>query len=128
MGFDPADRGAWQVSFIQPGMPLVRSDFSADLPEHGCYQEIGLVGEQEDTYAPWESFAVDQLGLSRDERFAYAEAVERQEDALIHRLLGHPDPVQGDMQLDVNWPATASTAQRKRLPRSTRASASTWRG
>jgi uncharacterized protein YwqG len=98
-GFDPADRGAWQVSFIQPGMPLVRTDFPADLPEHGRYQEVGLVGEQEDTYAPWESFAVDRLGLSRDERFTYAEVLGDRE-AVIHRLLGHPDPVQGDMQLE----------------------------
>jgi len=58
------------------------------------------VGEQEVTYAPWESFAIDQLGLSRDEQFAYAEALEGQQDEVIHRLLGHPDPVQGDMQLE----------------------------
>ena len=98
-GFDPADQGAWQVSFIEPGLPLVRTDFPANLPEHGRYQEVQLAGEHEVTYAPWESFAVDQLGLSRDERFAYAEAFGDRE-AVIHRLLGHPDPVQGDMQLE----------------------------
>ena len=38
-------------------------------------------------------------GLSRDEQFAYAEALEDR-GAVIHRLLGHPDPVQGDMQLE----------------------------
>jgi len=77
----------------------VRTDFPPDLPEHSRYQEVQLAGEHEVTYAPWESFAVDQLGLSRDERFAYAEALEDRE-AVIHRLLGHPDPVQGDMQLE----------------------------
>ena len=98
-GFDPADQGAWQINFIEPGIPLVPTDFPADLPEHGRYQEVQLAGEHEVTYAPWESFAVDQLGLSHDERFAYAEALEDRE-AVIHRLLGHPDPVQGDMQLE----------------------------
>jgi hypothetical protein len=77
----------------------VRADSPADLPEHGRYQETQLAGEHEVTYAPWASFAVDQLGLSRDEWFAYAKALEDRE-AVIHRLLGHPDPVQGDMQLE----------------------------
>jgi len=31
-GFDPADQDAWQVSFIAPGVPLVRTDFPPDLP------------------------------------------------------------------------------------------------
>jgi hypothetical protein len=127
-GFDPADRGAWQVDFIEPGIPLVRTDFPADLPEHGRYQEVQLAGEHEVTYAPWESFAVDQLGLSRDERFAYAEAFEDQE-AVIHRLLGHPDPVQGDMQLECQLASNGIyLRRRKRLPRSTRANALTWCG
>jgi uncharacterized protein YwqG len=99
-GFDPADQDARQVSFIEPGVPLVRTDFPTDLPGHGRYQEVRLVGEQEVTYAPWESFAVDQLGLSRRERFAYAKAMGSQQNEVIHQLLGHPDPVQGDMQLE----------------------------
>ena len=37
--------------------------------------------------------------MSRDEVFAYADLFDR-EDATIHRLLGHPDPVQGDMQVE----------------------------
>jgi uncharacterized protein YwqG len=60
-----------------------------------------LVAESQLTYAPWESFAVQQLGLSDGERLAYGQALtDDQPDQVIHRLLGHPDPVQGDMQLE----------------------------
>ena len=48
---------------------------------------------------PLESYDVDQLGMSRAARFYYSELLE-QEDEVIHRLLGHPTPVQGDMQLE----------------------------
>src|SRR5205814_3675825 len=65
----------------------------------GRFGTAVLRGEAEMTAAPWEFSEVGALNLSRDERMAYAGAIE--EDAgPIHRLLGHPEPVQGDMQLE----------------------------
>ena len=60
---------------------------------------VALEPDPEMTPAPWEFSEVDALGLSDSERFAYAEASET-DDGIIHRLLGHPDPIQGDMQLE----------------------------
>jgi hypothetical protein len=48
---------------------------------------------------PWESFTAERLGMTREEIHAYV-GVFPAEDSTIHRLLGHPDPVQGDMQLE----------------------------
>jgi hypothetical protein len=100
-GFDPRDRDGFKVGFIAAGVPLHRAGFPADLPADGRFSEAGLVAEPQLTYAPWESVAVQQLGLSDGERLAYGQALaDDQPDQVIHRLLGHPDPVQGDMQLE----------------------------
>jgi hypothetical protein len=71
----------------------------ADLAEDGVFQGLGLRPQAELTFPPWESFDVESLGMSRGERLTYAELLDS-EDATIHRLLGHPDPVQGDMQVE----------------------------
>lgn len=42
---------------------------------------------------------MESLGMSRQELFAYAELFDSG-GPTVHRLLGHPDPVQGDMQLE----------------------------
>jgi uncharacterized protein YwqG len=63
------------------------------------FQAVGLRPQRELTFAPWESFDVESLGMSREQRFAYADLFDNGETT-VHRLLGHPDPVQGDMQLE----------------------------
>jgi uncharacterized protein YwqG len=108
-GFDPADRGGWQVTFTPPGTPLVRMNPPAELEAEGRFTgvAVGLSGEV--TFPPAESAAVERIVLTRSEQFAYGDAVYEIETARygveefhreIHRLLGHPDPVQGDMQLE----------------------------
>jgi uncharacterized protein YwqG len=104
LGSDPGDRGGWQVRFIQPGTPLVRTHFPKDLPGDGRFGEVPLTAEPEVTVAPWESFVVAQIVPSLEEQLAYAaacvEVLGEHEDRVIHRLLGHPDPIHGDMQLE----------------------------
>jgi hypothetical protein len=39
---------------------------------------------------------VAALNLTRDQQFAYADLFEGGGETM-HRLLGHPDPIQGDM-------------------------------
>lgn len=104
-GFDPGDRGGWQVRFIEPGTPLVRSHWPQDLPGDGRFHEVRLSPEPEVTVAAMESFVVAQIAPSLEEQLAYAsacvEAFGEHDDRVIHRLLGHPDPVVGgDMQLE----------------------------
>jgi uncharacterized protein YwqG len=98
-GFDPAEDGAWAVCYAPNAVELVRRDPPGDLPKEGAFRTMRLKPSVERTYAPWEFSEVSALKLTRDERFAYAESIEGDEGS-AHRLLGHPDPIQGDMQLE----------------------------
>jgi uncharacterized protein YwqG len=98
-GFDPADHGSAAIIYTPARIVTDHRVPPADLAEDGVFQALGLRPQAELTFAPWESFDVESLGMSRDEGFAYADLFDS-EDATIHRLLGHPDPVQGDMQVE----------------------------
>jgi len=63
------------------------------------FSSVGLSPEAELTFLPWESFTAERLGMTREEGHAYASVLPT-EDSTVNRLLGHPDPVQGDMQLE----------------------------
>jgi len=132
-GYDPRDRDGFKVGFIPPGTPLHRAEVPADLPDDGRYREVGLAAEPQLTYAPWESFAVEQLGLSDGERLAYGQVLaDDQSGQVIHRLLGHPDPIQGDMQLECQLASSGiycGDARSQHDPRAAalRAGAADWR-
>jgi uncharacterized protein YwqG len=98
-GFDPADHGSAAVIYTPTRIATDHRVPPTDLAEDGVFEALGLRPQTELTFAPWESFDVESLGMSRDEVFAYADVLDS-EDATIHRLLGHPDPVQGDMQVE----------------------------
>lgn len=99
-GYDPAEDGAWAVHYTPQGEDLIRRDPPTDLPEEGRFHATRLRASVEHTYAPWEFSEVGALDLTRDELFAYAELIERDEEGSVHKLLGHPDPIQGDMQVE----------------------------
>ncbi|TCC59390.1 DUF1963 domain-containing protein [Kribbella pittospori] len=95
-GFDPTDADHWRVIYTPPTTPSAIRDFPPDLEPTGRYEATTLRPEIEWTIPPWESFAVEELGIGRAAD-GYAD-VFGDSDSLIHRLLGHPEPVQGDMQ------------------------------
>ena len=97
-GFDPVDRGAWRVLW-SPDHDLERRTTPEAVADDGRYQACRLAGTVEINHVPWESSDLDTLGMTRDELFSYADVVE-DEDPPVHRLLGHPEPIQGDMQLE----------------------------
>jgi len=98
-GFDPAEDGAWMVTYSPPGTELVRLEPPEGMPEEGVFNAMRLRNEAELTFAPWESFDVEQLGLGWEAQLKYGEAMGANGRGPSHRFLGHPDPVQGDMQL-----------------------------
>jgi uncharacterized protein YwqG len=98
-GFDPAEDGAWAVYHLANVQDLVRRDPPDDLPAEGSFAAMRLHPSLELTFAPWELSEVAALGLTRDELFSYGEIIG-DGDQTIHRLLGHPEPIQGDMQLE----------------------------
>jgi uncharacterized protein YwqG len=100
-GFDPAERDAWRVLYTPAGTPLTRAPFPEQLPEASRFRSCRLDAAADFTFAPWESSDVTALGLTLEQGGAYAHALDLTDvPAGTHRLLGHPDPVQGDMQLE----------------------------
>jgi uncharacterized protein YwqG len=112
-GFDPKETGAWAVHYFPDIEALAPAPTSAGIdPIFGAlglreptpaepFVGVGLRASTERTWPPWESSAIGALGLTRDESFEYAGIFDDEEEDLpVHRLLGHPDPVQGDMQLE----------------------------
>jgi uncharacterized protein YwqG len=102
-GFDPNDRGSWRVLFFDDDQPkLRRVRLPTDLPKEGRFKPCKLAFSTELTLPPWESLYLERLGLTQQETDAYVDLLQRisGEDEFIHRLLGHPDPIQGDMQLE----------------------------
>jgi len=98
-GFDPAEGGGWMVHHTEDTSDLSRRDPPSDLPDGALFHPARLRPADETTYAPWESIEIDPLSLTRDERLAYANVVEEDEPP-VHRLLGYPQALQGDMQLE----------------------------
>ena len=99
-GYDPAQDGAWMVTYSPPGIELVRREPPDAMPEKGVFNSMRLRIEAELTFAPWESFDVGQLGLGWETQLEYGEAMGANGRGPCHRFLGHPDLVQGDMQLE----------------------------
>lgn len=100
-GFDPADRGGWLVTLSDADAPLHRLAFPTGLADSSRFAACRLRPQLEPTLAPWEFADVAALGLDLDQCLAYSSALPELEDGhWIHRLLGHPDPIQGNMQLE----------------------------
>ena len=104
-GFDPADRGGWAVVGTPPGVPLERRDHPAGVGEYSRFPAAALSLQTEVRWAPEDSFDIEQVLPTREQRHAYAAVTGQDEDAAEpdepqHRLLGHPDPIQGDMQTE----------------------------
>jgi len=102
-GFDPAETDAWVVHYTPNIGHLIRHEPPAGLPDEAVFGAARLRPRLELTCAPEESGDVALLGLTDDESFAYSDIVEQlidPDDEPVHRLFGHPDPIQGDMQLE----------------------------
>lgn len=100
-GFDPADHGAFAVLYSPAHVALVRREAPPSLVADAVFEPVALSPRSEVTFVPGESFAAEAIGLSRPERLRYADLLDdRADDAIVHRLLGHADLVQGDMQVE----------------------------
>ncbi|MFC0627372.1 YwqG family protein [Kribbella deserti] len=101
-GCDPKDRGGWAVLYTPPDAVLVRREAPPGLPVGGRFGALRLRPVPEPTFVPCESAEIEALGLSPEDTSTYSGVLERLAEpssAMKHRLLGHPDAVQGDMQL-----------------------------
>jgi len=102
-GYDPKDKGSWAVIFMPDAKArLERRGLPSDILQNGFYNLCKVQTHEIVTAMPWESPAIDRLQLSADERDAYFELLDEVygEGEVCHQILGHPQPIQGDMQLE----------------------------
>jgi uncharacterized protein YwqG len=103
-GFAPKDLGSWKVLFsTEHSSNLVRRSLPDALLEHAQFPACSVSFYQENTVPPLDSMVVNALGLSEQEQDAYWDFVndyKQGHSEVVHRILGHPDPIQGDMQLE----------------------------
>ncbi len=101
-GFDPQDQGSWAVIFMpDDNTPLERRGMPSDTLEKGFYNPCRVEMQETVTAPPFESHYISNLGLTESEENAYLDILEEiYDDEECHKILGHPNPIQGDMQLE----------------------------
>jgi uncharacterized protein YwqG len=97
-GFDPRDRGSWQVLY-HPEDAVRELEPPAELPAEGRYRQTSVRFEESLSLPSVGSAAVQQLGPSDGEYDALCDLAESA-GSPAHQLLGHPLPVQGEMELE----------------------------
>lgn len=100
-GFDPGDRGGWHVVYTPPGTQLARLQLPPGLRSSQRFPGLPLSPARDLTLPPSDSIAMERLRLAEQEQRACDEALFEytHEESPSHRVLGHPQPIQGDMQL-----------------------------
>jgi uncharacterized protein YwqG len=98
-GHEPGDRSSWAILFSPPGNPLERREHPGGLVPGARFGEKRLLPVSESTLAPWESPEVHRILDDSRQEAAYCELFN-DPDGVTHRLLGHPDPIQGDMPIE----------------------------
>jgi uncharacterized protein YwqG len=102
-GFDPEDLGSWRVIYSSDLSSLRRFKFPAALTSNAHYDSCKVDFLKTSTLAPYESRVVERLHLSVEEADDYGDIwVETQQEleGPRHQVLGHPHPIQGEMQLE----------------------------
>jgi uncharacterized protein YwqG len=103
-GFDPKDAGSARVLFHPVETGLTRMAAPGGLSQEARFEPTPVAAEPSASLPAFESMEIESLSLTRPERDAYWELhdafVGRESGGPRHQLLGHPDPVQGDMRLE----------------------------
>jgi uncharacterized protein YwqG len=102
-GYDPAHRGGWSVyHFDHPALSPARPP--DDLPAEAQFRPLPTRPVGELTLPASDSRVVKDLALTDREGTAYVallgdvEEAQKDDNPAAHRLLGHPDSIQGDME------------------------------
>jgi len=102
-GYDPKHKGSWQVFYFSDLKKLQRTKFPHDLPDEGHYLANTISFFEEWTLPPFRSSIRESLEFTPEERKEYINfehLLEKQDqNKMKNRIWGHPDAIQGDMQL-----------------------------
>ncbi len=101
---DPADAGCWAVHYAPPGQALLRRDFPPDLSPQARHGAVAIRMSEEWTFPPAEPALLARMGFTVPGPLwsAYVD-IDTAYPGTVHRLLGHPDPIQGDMQQECQF-------------------------
>jgi uncharacterized protein YwqG len=103
-GFDPKDKGSWQVYYFANPKDLQRIETLSDVPEEGRYQACTVSFFEELTLPPFLSLIIENLKLDSNERKKYIRLEdileEENQNKMKNRILGYPDAIQNDMQIE----------------------------
>ena len=101
-GFDPKDKGSWAVLYCEdPPDKISGIDYPEDIPEHARYKNV-LVELQAGTSIPDPSGMLTDFSLSDKQKYQISDIYGQFSEGRgpYHQLLGHPAPIQGDMELE----------------------------
>jgi uncharacterized protein YwqG len=98
-GFDPKDAGLHRAVYVRD--EAHRRELPTGVAADARFTERRLAASLELTIPAWDSDVIESLSLTEVEVDAYNALHERLVGGdQIHRILGWPDQVQGDMQLE----------------------------
>jgi uncharacterized protein YwqG len=133
-GSDPDERGAARVIYAPEGTGLARADPPAGLPDDAPLSPCRAVSRPDLSLPPVESASFEAAAIPGGDHEAYWDLLEwlNPDQAVLddpsHRLLGHPDAIQGDMQIECELVANGlSGAEVSPLADELRPGATDWR-
>jgi uncharacterized protein YwqG len=103
-GYDPEDKGKWAVEYLpEITYPMKETSFPDDLPEYARYKAIAVEPVRRDDFPGYYQIDTADLTISKpaqDRLWDIFQAFS-DEGSTVHKLLGFPDEIQGDMQTEV---------------------------
>jgi uncharacterized protein YwqG len=102
-GFDPQHAGSWRIFYFANDEDLTRREPPTGLPDRAVFPACRAEFSERLSIPPLESSLIGTLSFDEDEAEMYFDLeealLEHFVDNPLHHVLGYPDPVQGDMQL-----------------------------
>jgi uncharacterized protein YwqG len=103
-GASPSDRGGWGVYYFDPGISLHTATAPEKLPEEALFPAHALSFTSEFTLPTSAAQHIQNLDWSeaevnRYEDFLFGFPTPEDHSRPHHRMFGHPDQIQDDMQL-----------------------------
>jgi uncharacterized protein YwqG len=104
-GFDPEDKGSWRVIFSAGSTDkLVRRNQPEEIPDYARFRSCAVKFFEAVSMPGVESLAIWDLELGErdaEKYFAFLEEFHNQQWSQAgHQVLGHPEEIQGNMQLE----------------------------
>ncbi|MDO6355719.1 YwqG family protein [Caloramator sp. CAR-1] len=104
-GYDPKDKGCCKVLYYDGDVELLKGvNFPEFLPDNCRFDSCVLDFEEELTIPSSDSLYISKLQLNKEEMDKLTkmeeEAIEFMSYEPIHRLLGHPDIIQHEMETE----------------------------